>query len=30
MKYRVHKTAVIDEGCEIGDGTTIWHLHPLD
>ena len=25
-EYRVHKTAVIDEGCEIGDGTSIWHF----
>lgn len=23
---RVHETAVVDEPCEIGDGTTIWHF----
>lgn len=25
-KYSVHPTAVIDEGCEIGEGTKIWHF----
>ncbi|MDA3942190.1 MAG: acyltransferase [Bacteroidetes bacterium] len=25
-KYFAHETAVIDEGCEIGDGTKIWHF----
>lgn len=25
-KYLAHPTAVIDEGCEIGDGTRIWHF----
>lgn len=25
-KYFVHPTAVIDEGCRIGKGTTIWHF----
>jgi UDP-2-acetamido-3-amino-2,3-dideoxy-glucuronate N-acetyltransferase len=25
-KYFAHATAVIDEGCEIGDGTRIWHF----
>src|ERR1041385_5786130 len=25
-KYFSHPTAVIDEGCEIGDGTKIWHF----
>ncbi|MFM7357396.1 MAG: acyltransferase [Sediminibacterium sp.] len=25
-KYYAHPTAVIDEGCEIGDGTKIWHF----
>lgn len=25
-KYLSHETAVIDEGCEIGAGTTIWHF----
>jgi UDP-2-acetamido-3-amino-2,3-dideoxy-glucuronate N-acetyltransferase len=24
--YTAHPTAVIDEGCEIGDGTKIWHF----
>lgn len=24
--YFVHETAVIDEGCSIGDGTKIWHF----
>lgn len=26
MKYRVHETAVIDTGAEVGDNTTIWHF----
>lgn len=25
-KYFAHNTAVIDKGCEIGDGTKIWHF----
>jgi UDP-2-acetamido-3-amino-2,3-dideoxy-glucuronate N-acetyltransferase len=25
-KYFAHPTAVIDDGCEIGDGTKIWHF----
>lgn len=25
-KYFAHETAVVDEGCEIGDGTKIWHF----
>ena len=25
-KYFAHPTAVIDEGCQIGDGTKIWHF----
>lgn len=25
-KYFAHETAVIDEGCEIGEGTKIWHF----
>ncbi len=25
-EYFAHETAVIDEGCEIGDGTKIWHF----
>lgn len=26
MKYFAHPTAVIDEGCSIGEGTKIWHF----
>ena len=26
MNFNVHETAVIDEGCTIGDGTRIWHF----
>ncbi|MBS1772952.1 MAG: N-acetyltransferase [Bacteroidetes bacterium] len=26
MNYFAHPTAVIDEGCEIGEGTKIWHF----
>lgn len=26
MNYFVHETAVIDEGCQIGAGTKIWHF----
>src|SRR4051812_18076253 len=26
MRYLAHPTAVVDEGCEIGDGTRIWHF----
>lgn len=26
MDYFVHQTAVVDEGCEIGEGTKIWHF----
>lgn len=26
MSYFSHETAVIDEGCQIGDGTKIWHF----
>lgn len=26
MDYFVHETAVIDEGCEIGKGSKIWHF----
>jgi UDP-2-acetamido-3-amino-2,3-dideoxy-glucuronate N-acetyltransferase len=25
-KYSAHPTAVIDEGCDIGEGTKIWHF----
>lgn len=24
--YKAHETAVIDSGCQIGDGTSIWHF----
>lgn len=26
MSYFAHETAVIDDGCSIGDGTKIWHF----
>lgn len=26
QKYFVHETAVLDEGCHIGEGTKIWHF----
>ena len=26
MNYFAHETAVIDDGCQIGDGTKIWHF----
>ena len=26
MSYYAHETAVIDQGCEIGEGTRIWHF----
>lgn len=26
MSYSAHETAVIDEGCTIGEGTKIWHF----
>ena len=26
MNYKAHETAVIDTGCEIGNGTRIWHF----
>jgi UDP-2-acetamido-3-amino-2,3-dideoxy-glucuronate N-acetyltransferase len=26
MSYQAHETAVIDEGCQIGAGTKIWHF----
>jgi UDP-2-acetamido-3-amino-2,3-dideoxy-glucuronate N-acetyltransferase len=25
-RHQIHPTAVIDEGCEIGEGTKIWHF----
>jgi UDP-2-acetamido-3-amino-2,3-dideoxy-glucuronate N-acetyltransferase len=29
MSYYAHPTAVIDEGCEIGEGVKIWHFSHL-
>lgn len=29
MAYFVHDTAVVDEGCIIGDGTKVWHFSHL-
>ncbi len=26
MKYFVHESSYVDDGCEIGDGTKIWHF----
>jgi UDP-2-acetamido-3-amino-2,3-dideoxy-glucuronate N-acetyltransferase len=26
MNYFTHETAVVDEGCQIGEGTKIWHF----
>jgi UDP-2-acetamido-3-amino-2,3-dideoxy-glucuronate N-acetyltransferase len=26
MSYHAHPSAIIDEGCEIGEGTRIWHF----
>ena len=26
MKFQAHESAYIDEGCQIGDGTKIWHF----
>jgi UDP-2-acetamido-3-amino-2,3-dideoxy-glucuronate N-acetyltransferase len=26
MNYFAHETAIIDEGCRIGDGTKVWHF----
>lgn len=26
MSYYKHETAIVDEGCEIGEGTKIWHF----
>lgn len=26
MKYFAHETAIIDDGCQIGEGTKIWHF----
>lgn len=29
MNYYVHPSAIVDEGCEIGEGTKIWHFAHL-
>ena len=29
MNYSAHETAIIDEGCTIGNGTRIWHFSHL-
>lgn len=29
MAYFAHETAVIDEGCQIGEGTKVWHFSHL-
>lgn len=29
MNYYAHPTAIVDEGCEIGEGTKIWHFSHL-
>lgn len=29
VKFFVHPTAIVDEGCEIGDGVKIWHFSHL-
>ncbi len=29
MSYFSHETAVIDQGCEVGEGTKIWHFSHL-
>jgi UDP-2-acetamido-3-amino-2,3-dideoxy-glucuronate N-acetyltransferase len=29
MEYFAHETAVIDDGCQIGEGTKIWHFSHL-
>ena len=26
MEYQVHETSIIDDGCDIGTGTKIWHF----
>jgi UDP-2-acetamido-3-amino-2,3-dideoxy-glucuronate N-acetyltransferase len=26
LSYKAHESAFVDEGCEIGDGTRIWHF----
>jgi UDP-2-acetamido-3-amino-2,3-dideoxy-glucuronate N-acetyltransferase len=29
MSYFAHETAVIDAGCQIGEGSKIWHFSHL-
>ena len=29
MSYFAHETAIIDEGCQIGEGTKVWHFSHL-
>jgi UDP-2-acetamido-3-amino-2,3-dideoxy-glucuronate N-acetyltransferase len=29
LKYFIHPTAIVDEGCHIGNGTSIWHFSHL-
>jgi len=29
MNYYVHESAIVDDGCEIGDGTKVWHFSHL-
>ncbi len=29
LKYFAHETAVIDDGCQIGEGTKVWHFSHL-
>ena len=29
MAYFAHETAIIDEGCQIGEGTKVWHFSHL-
>jgi UDP-2-acetamido-3-amino-2,3-dideoxy-glucuronate N-acetyltransferase len=26
MAYQIHETAIVDDGCTIGDGTKVWHF----
>ncbi|EJX02153.1 transferase hexapeptide repeat containing protein, partial [gut metagenome] len=26
MGFQAHETAVVDDGCKIGEGTRIWHF----
>lgn len=29
MNYYVHESAIVDDGCEIGEGTKVWHFSHL-